>query len=111
MTETEPLVGDTLISIILGPWQIDFDFANTLLQVSGSFLFRRKDGSASDFSPALKQGDVSQLWSLIEQDISAVRWQDEIVIIFQTGDEIVILPGFPRGTISSKTHANRVEDF
>lgn len=111
MQDHEPLIGDTLLNLNLGPRQIDFDFSKVLLQVGGPFLLRRKDGSAFAYTPALRQGDVAKLWALVEQEISAVQWRDEIVILFQSGDAIAIAPGYPRGTISSKVHANRVEDF
>jgi hypothetical protein len=51
MQDHEPLIGDTLASINLGPWQIDFDFSKVHLQIGGPFLLRRKDGSAFAYTP------------------------------------------------------------
>lgn len=99
MRDHEPLIGDTLVNINLGPWQIDFDFSKALLQIGGPFLLRRKDGSAFAYTPAPRQGDVSKLWALLEQEISAAQWRDEVVILFQSGDAIEIAPGSTRNDI------------
>ncbi len=114
MTAGEPMEGEELLSLVLGPYQMSFDFAETLLALGAHFGLRLTDGSTVSFDPANRAGDVSRLWPLLGQVVSSVDWPDEsgaISIAFASGERIEIPAGYPRGTIYSKVHANQIEDF
>ncbi len=113
MSRHEVITGEELLGVCLGPYQIDFDFTNTLLQVGSKFRLESPTGDRTLFDPEQRVGAVERLWTLIGQRATRVLWQAdaEIVIAFESGGSIEIERGYPRGTISDKAHPNRVEDF
>jgi hypothetical protein len=112
MVATEPFVGAELIRIALDPYQVILDFGELSIAIGAEFLLKSGPEKVR-FDPSKREGDATLLWSLIEQRVTEVVWEDTIVFTFSSGSQVEIAPGWPRGTIYGKHTKDRllIEDF
>ena len=99
----DPLVGEELVRVVLEKFGTELVFEGHRLQIGGQFLLKHNGTILADFQPESQQGDLAQLWRLIGSKVIEISWGQMVMVQFDRGLSIEILPtpGRFRGTITS----------
>jgi hypothetical protein len=104
ITDVDPLVGDELLEVSLHPFHVYFTFVKSKLQLGARFKILVPGSPPILFDPIDGTGDLRILWVLIGKLIKTVLWEEEINLVFASGETISIESneGRPRGCIRGR---------
>lgn len=108
--QANPILDEELIRISIEPYQIHFEFSNTVLQIGGKFSVK-SNSKHIIIDPENRSGEISILWKLIGRRAIKVDWNSEIVMEFEDKSLVKIMKSESfRGSILDKKEM-MVEDF